>query len=89
MLKAADQRLEGQVVDADGKPVANSQVQLTGAEQFPQTTNTDANGHFIFNSVSDGRVAVYADNPNIIRGPSSSWGWCGSPRGRFECGGEV
>jgi len=54
------------VLDVDGKPIAKSQVQLIGVEQFPQTTNTDANGHFIFCGVSDGRVAVYADNPNII-----------------------
>jgi len=66
MLKSADQWLEGVVLDVDGKPIAKSQVQLIGVEQFPQTTNTDANGHFIFSGVSDGRVAVYADNPNII-----------------------
>ena len=68
MLKSADQRLEGLVLDVDGKPIARTQVQLIGPEQYPQITNTDANGHFIFNGVSDGRVAVYADNPNIIEG---------------------
>src|ERR1039457_6211842 len=67
-LKSADQRLEGVVLDVDSKPIAKAQVQLTGVEQFPQTTNTDANGHFIFNGVSDGRVTIYADNPNIIEG---------------------
>ena len=65
MLKSANQRVEGLVLDVDRKPIAKAQVQLTGPEQFPQTADTDANGHFIFNGVSDRRVTVYADNPNI------------------------
>jgi len=67
-LKSADKRLEGRVLDADGKAVAMTQVQLVGAEQFPQSTNTDDSGRFIFHSVSDGRVTVYADTTNVTEG---------------------
>jgi hypothetical protein len=68
MLKSADKRIEGRVLDADGEPVANTQVQLVGTEQFPQVTNTDARGHFTFTGVSDGRVSVYADRTNVTEG---------------------
>jgi hypothetical protein len=67
-LKSADQRLAGLVLAVDGRPFAGAQVQLTGAEQFPQTTLTDAGGHFSFSGVADGRVAVYVGDTNVTAG---------------------
>ena len=61
VLKTADQKIAGRVVDAAGQPVARAQVNFYGDGQPNGFTNTDNQGHFAFNQVADGRVNVQAN----------------------------
>ena len=56
----SDLKLEGQVVDAKGKPVARAQVNLSDANQPGGNTLTDTNGHFLFNPVWKGPASLRA-----------------------------
>ena len=61
VLKRADHALAGQVVGADGKPLAGVQIRFSGPGQ-PQNsnTNTDTEGRFAFDRVSDGPLKLFA-----------------------------
>jgi hypothetical protein len=67
VLKHADRKLAGQVLDSDGKPLAGAHVIFFGRGQ-PQNsnTNTDGKGYFAFDSVCEGKVNLTAS-------------WIGSP----------
>jgi len=60
VLKAADQRLEGVVLGMDGKAAAGASVNMSGEGQPNANTTTDAQGHFIFDTVCTGPVQVNA-----------------------------
>lgn len=60
ILKVANQKLEGQVVDTNGAPVPRARVNLSGTNQPGSSTLTDANGHFVFNQVCEGPVSLFA-----------------------------
>jgi hypothetical protein len=61
VLKRADRALAGRVVGVDGKPLAGVQIRFDGPGQ-PQnlTTNTDTEGRFAFDRVSDGPLKLFA-----------------------------
>ena len=68
-LKAADQRLEGEVVGSDDKPVSGVTVRANGAGQPNNTTTTDEQGHFAL-KVCEGTVRAMAIPPaNGMGGP--------------------
>jgi hypothetical protein len=59
-LIAADQRLEGHVVDARDRPVERTQVNLDGTNQPSCMALTDSKGYFVFKQVCEGPVSLYA-----------------------------
>jgi len=59
VLKLANLKLAGQVLGADGQPVAGARVGTTGTGQSGTTTQTDGSGHFTLN-VCEGPVSVDA-----------------------------
>jgi hypothetical protein len=60
ILRVANQKLEGQVVDTNGAPVPRARVNLSGTNQPGGSTLTDANGRFVFNQVCEGPVSLFA-----------------------------
>jgi protocatechuate 3,4-dioxygenase beta subunit len=60
ILKLANQKLAGQVLDSDDKPVSRAQVMLRGQGQVNDTARTDEQGRFKFDQVCEGQVEVYA-----------------------------
>ena len=73
-LKVANLKLEGQVVDADGQPVAGVRVSLQGDGQSPGSATTDARGHFAYASVCEGEVVLSVAGRNGRRGDPSTRG---------------
>lgn len=61
-LKPADQRLEGQVLGPDDKPVPGATVRAIGTGQPSAITTTDASGHFAL-KVCEGTVRLLANSP--------------------------
>lgn len=62
--------LEGQVVDAHGKPVPDASVTIQTSDGLhPHATHTDANGHFEFQRYSAGQYDVRA----YSKGAFSDW----------------
>jgi hypothetical protein len=71
-LKPADQRLEGQVLGSDDKPVPGASVQVLGQGQPSAVTRTDASGHFAL-KVCEGPVRVFANAPpGVMNGQRGS-----------------
>jgi len=74
-LNPADQRLEGQVVGPDDKPVPGALVRVSGpgqpADNTSLTQHTDANGHFAL-KVCEGTVRVSASVLANINGQADS-----------------
>jgi hypothetical protein len=62
--------LQGQVVDAHGKPVVEASVTIQTSDGLhPHATHTDANGHFEFQRYSAGQYDVRA----YYKGSFSEW----------------
>ena len=59
-LKPANLKLAGKVVDADDKPVAGVNVNLSGEGQPNANVRTDRNGGFAFDKVCEGMVRLSA-----------------------------
>jgi len=70
VLKAADRKLAGQVLGPDGKPLSRASVNMQGAGQPVASTTTDAQGHFVFNTVAEGPVQLSANSPARAGGNS-------------------
>ena len=70
VLKRADRKLAGQILDLGGKPVSGATVRFNGQGQ-PQfgwqqlETKTDSQGHFAFDKVCEGVVNIYANWNNV------------------------
>ena len=77
VLTPMDRDVAGQVLDADGKPVAGTTVQVQGAGMVGQRTTTDSDGHFTFHGITRGLLSFPAGTP--IAG-SSALGNSGSAR---------
>jgi hypothetical protein len=60
VLALADKVLAGQVVDAQDKPVAGSNVSLSGRDQPSGSATTDTKGRFSF-KVCEGSIRLYAN----------------------------
>jgi protocatechuate 3,4-dioxygenase beta subunit len=60
VLKTADLKLAGRVVDADDKPTARVWVNIYGDGQPSGSTRTDDGGQFRFEQVCEGRIQVSA-----------------------------
>jgi phosphatidate phosphatase APP1 len=61
VLKVADQKVEGQVLDAAGKPATGARVNVTGNGQpAGASATTDSNGHFLIEHVCEGAIRVSA-----------------------------
>jgi protocatechuate 3,4-dioxygenase beta subunit len=72
-LKTADRQLAGQVLGADGKPLAGAQVNINGNGQPNGNVRTDENGHFKF-KVCAGPVNIFAYSPSGSgRNSSANW----------------
>jgi uncharacterized GH25 family protein len=61
VLQVADRKLAGQVVDAEGKPVARANIHMYGQGQPNDYTRTDAQGRFKFDAVCEGSIQVSAN----------------------------
>jgi hypothetical protein len=66
VLKMADRKLAGQVLDPDGKPVPRIQVSLQGEGQPNLSARTDAGGRFAFAGVCEGPVQLRANSTNYF-----------------------
>ena len=60
VLKLANQKVAGQVLDPDEKPVPRARVMLTGQDQPNDTTLSDEQGRFSFDHACEGQVEVHA-----------------------------
>jgi len=63
VLLPMDHDVAGQVLDADGKPVAGTTVQVQGTGMIGQRTTTDSDGHFAFHGVIRGTLNFTAGTP--------------------------
>jgi hypothetical protein len=62
VLKHADHKLAGQVLDDDGRPVAGADVRFSGQSQpRDSSTKTDSKGNFLFDEVCAGQVQLSAN----------------------------
>lgn len=62
VLKVANYRLAGQVVDADDKPVARAWVNMYGQDQPNGSIRADQQGRFKFDHVCEGSIQVSASS---------------------------
>lgn len=62
VLRVADHKLAGEVVDADDKPVARANVFMYGQGQPNTSVRTDAKGRFKFDAVCEGTVQLSANS---------------------------
>jgi len=62
VLKVADHKLAGEVVDADEKPVARANVYLYGQGQPNISVRSDDKGRFKFDAVCEGTVQLSASS---------------------------
>jgi tetratricopeptide (TPR) repeat protein len=65
--KAAAQegKITGTIIDFDGKPWANMPVTLVSDQGAKQTTNTDADGKYVFNNLRTGKYTVSVHPPQV------------------------
>jgi Carboxypeptidase regulatory-like domain len=60
VLKVADHKLAGEVVDADDKPAVRANVYMYGQGQPQGSVRTDAKGRFKFDAVCEGAIHLSA-----------------------------
>jgi protocatechuate 3,4-dioxygenase beta subunit len=62
VIKRANRKLAGRVVDINWKPLAGAWVNFSGRGQpRDSSTNTDSKGNFVFDSVCEGPVRIYTN----------------------------
>ena len=74
MLKVADMSISGIVVDANDKPMANTEVYVNGQGQQSRRGTTDAKGKFIIDKLCDGQVYVSVNVRSIGMGSMPMYG---------------
>jgi len=62
VLKVADRKLAGEVIDTDDKPVARANVYMYGQGQPNTSVRTDDKGRFKFDEVCEGSVQISASS---------------------------
>jgi protocatechuate 3,4-dioxygenase beta subunit len=73
-LRLANLKLAGQVLDADDKPVAGANVNLSGEGQPNANARTDRVGRFHFEHVCEGPAQISANNRNSYGNISAEGG---------------
>jgi protocatechuate 3,4-dioxygenase beta subunit len=63
VLVPMDRDVAGQVLGADGKPVAGTTVQVQGSGMIGQRTNADFDGRFAFHGITRGLLTLSAGTP--------------------------
>jgi hypothetical protein len=61
VLRVADQKVTGQVVDIDGKGLADVQLHCYGESQPSISAKTDEDGKFVLDPVCAGEINIYAN----------------------------
>lgn len=61
----AASRLDGRVLDPDGRPVADAEVVISGSAAVPQRVRTDAEGRFVVPALPAGRYTLRASAPGL------------------------
>ncbi|HEY1661794.1 MAG TPA: carboxypeptidase regulatory-like domain-containing protein [Verrucomicrobiae bacterium] len=85
VLKPANRKLAGRVLDAKGKPAAGVQIWMQGEGQPNGNATTDSDGRFIFDAVCEGPVNISA-NLKGAYGSSQAMGGDTNVVIRFESG---
>jgi protocatechuate 3,4-dioxygenase beta subunit len=73
-LKLANLKLAGQVLDADDKPVARCNVNLSGEDQPNANARTDRDGRFSFAHVCEGTIRLSANSQRAYGSISAEGG---------------
>ena len=73
-LKPANLKLAGQVLDADDKPVAGCNVNLSGDDQPNANARTDRDGRFSFAHVCEGTIRLSANSQRAFGNISAEGG---------------
>jgi protocatechuate 3,4-dioxygenase beta subunit len=73
-LKLANLKLAGQVLDADDKPVAGANVNMSGEGQPSGNVRTDREGRFSFDRVCEGQVQLSANAQSTYGNVSAEGG---------------
>ena len=61
-MLAATMSVSGRVVDVDGRPVANAEVESQGYDGQPEVkVNTDSNGRFVLDGLCEGMVLIQVE----------------------------
>lgn len=60
-----DGRIQGTIMDFDGKPFADLPIKIKGEQGNTQETKTDAAGKFVFNSLRSGKYMVTIAPPQM------------------------
>ena len=63
---AAQTRVEGQVTDPEGRPVANATVLVVGARTGTESAASDENGRFAIDSLGPGQYDFTASAPGLF-----------------------
>jgi outer membrane cobalamin receptor len=62
-------RLDGRVLDPDGRPVAGAHIVVSGSAAAPISARTDDNGRFSLDLPATGTVLVRASAPGLVADP--------------------
>src|SRR5580693_8930967 len=60
---AQDGKVSGQIIDFDGKPMADFPVKIKSEQGATQDTKTDADGKYQFNNLRSGKYTVTVQHP--------------------------
>jgi len=60
---AQDGKISGQIIDFDGKPMADFPVKIKSEQGATQETKTDADGKYQFNNLRSGKYTVTVQHP--------------------------
>jgi len=74
VLRVADRRLAGQVVDADDKPVGGANVYLYGEGQPNTSVRADNQGWFKYDQVCEGQVRLSVSHQNAYGNATADGG---------------
>jgi protocatechuate 3,4-dioxygenase beta subunit len=77
VLRKTDLKLAGTVLGPDSKPVPGAWVHISGNGQPTTNVTTDANGHFAFDAVCEGEIALLASDQK----PGARMSGAASPQG--------
>lgn len=62
-----DGKIQGTIIDFDGKPYADLTIKIKGEQGNTQETKTDSNGKFVFNAIKTGKYTVTMLVPQMAK----------------------